>query len=61
MKYCGVVIFFKGVCVYMCCVMGIFGFEIVFEELMCCVLGDFFQEGCVVKIVDDLYCGGNFY
>ena len=24
-----------------------------------CVLGDLLQEGCVVKIADDLYCGGN--
>lgn len=39
MKYCGVVIFFKGVWVYVWFVMGMFGLEIVFEEVMCCVLG----------------------
>ena len=26
---------------------------------MCHVLGDLLQEGCVAKIADDLYCGGN--
>ena len=29
------------------------------EELMCRVLGDLLQEGCVAKIADDLYCDGN--
>lgn len=59
MKYCGVVIFFKGVRVYVCFVMGMFGLEIVLEEFMCCVFGYLLQEGIVVKIVDDFYCGGN--
>ena len=26
---------------------------------MCRVLGDLIQEGCVAKLVDDLYCGGD--
>ena len=26
---------------------------------MCRILGDLIQEGCVTKIADDLYCGGN--
>jgi len=34
------------------------GSETALEELMCRVLGDL-QEGCVAKIADDLYCGGN--
>lgn len=58
MKYCCVVIFFCGVRVYVCLVMGMFGLEIILEELICRVLGDLVQEGVVVKLVDDLYCGG---
>ena len=57
MKYCGVVTPFKGVLVYTRCAMGIPSPSL--EELMCRVLGDFLQEGCVAKIADDLYCGGN--
>ena len=59
MKYCGVVTPFKGVRVYTCCAMGIPGSETALEELMCRVLGDLLQEGCVAKIADNLYCGGN--
>ena len=59
MKYCGVVTPFKGVRVYRRCAMGIPGSETALEELMCRVLGDLLQEGCVAKIADDLYCGGN--
>ena len=59
MKYCGVVTPFKGVRVYTRCAMGIPGSETALEELMCRVLGDLLQEGCVAKIADDLYCGGN--
>lgn len=59
MCYCGIVIFYKGVCVYIWCVMGMLGLEIVLEEFMCRVLGDYFQVGFVLKLVDDLYCGGN--
>ena len=28
------------------------------EEMMCFVLGDLIQEGCVAKVADDLYVGG---
>lgn len=41
--------------------MGMFGLEMVFEEFICCVLGYLVQEGVVVKIVDDLYCGGYIF
>ena len=37
--------------------MGIPGSEPALEELMCHILGDLLQEGCVAKIADDLYCG----
>ena len=60
-KYCGIVTPFKGVCVYMHCAMGIPGPETALEKLMCCVVGDLLQEGCIAKIADDLYCGGNSY
>ena len=59
MKYCGVVTPFKGVRVYTRCALGIPGSETALEELMCHVLGDLLQEGCVAKIADDLYCGGD--
>ena len=59
MKYCGVVTPSKGVCVFTHCAMGIPGSETALEELMCRVLGDLLQEGCVAKIADNLYCSGN--
>ena len=59
LKYCGVATPFKGVRVYTRCAMGMPGSETALEELMCRVLGDLLQEGCVAKIADDLYCGGN--
>ena len=59
MKYCGVVTPFKGVRVYTRCAIGIPGSETALEELMCRVLGDLLQEGCVAKMADDLYCGAN--
>ncbi|PFX34092.1 Transposon Tf2-9 polyprotein [Stylophora pistillata] len=59
MKYCGVVTPFKGVRTRTRCAMGVPGSEKALEELMCPVLGDLLQEGCVAKVADDLYCGGN--
>ena len=48
-KYFGVVTPFKGVHVYLCCAMGIPGFETTREELMCRFLGNLVQEGCVTN------------
>ncbi|KAL9989463.1 hypothetical protein ACROYT_G004019 [Oculina patagonica] len=59
MKYCGVVSPFKGVRVYTRCAMGIPGSKTALEELMRRVLSDLLRKGCVAKIADDLYCGGN--
>ena len=59
MKYCGVATPFLGIRVYTRSAMGIPGSETALEELMCCVLGDFLQEGCATKLADDLHCGGN--
>ena len=59
MKYCGVATPFRGVRVYTRCAMGMPGSETALEELMCRVLGDCLQDGCVAKLADDLYCGGN--
>lgn len=59
MKYCGVVTPFRGVRVYRRCAMGMPGSETALEELMCRVLGDLVQDGCVAKLADDLYCGAN--
>ena len=35
------------------------GSETALEELMCRVLGNLLHEGIVVKIADDIYCGGD--
>ena len=59
MKYCGVATPYRGVRVYTRCAMGMPGSETALEELMCRILGDFLQEGCVAKLADDLFCGGN--
>ncbi|KAK3714104.1 hypothetical protein QZH41_006169 [Actinostola sp. cb2023] len=59
MKYCGVATPFKGIRVYARAAMGMPGSETALEELMCRVLGELLQRGVVVKIADDLYCGGN--
>ena len=59
MKYCCVITPFKGVRVYVCSAMGMPVSETALEELMCCVLGGLLHEGIVVKIADNLYCGGN--
>ena len=57
-KYCGVATPFKGVRGYVRSAMGMPGSETALEELMCRVLGNLLQEGIVVKLADDLYCGG---
>ena len=59
MKYCGVATHFRGVRIYTRCAMGMPGSETALEELVCRVLGDCVQDGVVVKLADDLYCGGN--
>ena len=59
MKYCGVATPFRGVRVYTRTAMGMPGSETALEELMCRVLGDLLQDGCVAKLADDLYCGAN--
>lgn len=58
MKYVGVVTPFKGTYVYKRSVMGLPGSEAALEEVMSKVLGDLIQDGDVVKLSDDLYCGG---
>ena len=58
MKYCGVATPYRGVRVYTRCAMGMPGSETALEELMCRVLGDLLVEGIVVKLADDLFCGG---
>ncbi|KAL1261417.1 hypothetical protein QQF64_006682 [Cirrhinus molitorella] len=45
MKYCGVIMPFKGVRVYARCAMGMSGSETALEELTCHVLGDLLQQG----------------
>ena len=39
--------------------MGMPGSDTALEELLCSVLGDLILQGSVVKLADDLYCGGN--
>ncbi|KAK3108175.1 hypothetical protein FSP39_002682 [Pinctada imbricata] len=38
--------------------MGMPGSETALEEMICHVLGDCLQDGCVAKLADDLNCGG---
>ena len=59
MKYCGVATPFKEARVYVRSAMGMPGCETALEELICRVLGHLIHKGIVVKIADDLYCGGN--
>ena len=59
LKYCGVATPFRGIRVYTRSAMGMPGSETALEEMMCRVLGDLIQEGCVTKLADDLYCGGD--
>ena len=59
MKFCGVSTPYKGIRVYTRAAMGMPGSETCLEELMSRVLGDLVQEGCVAKLADDLYCGGD--
>ena len=59
MKYCGVVTPFKGIHVYTRSSMGMPGSKTCLEELMSRVLGDLIHEGCVAKIANGLYVGGN--
>ena len=39
--------------------MGLPGSETALEELMNRVVGDLIMEGCVAKVADDCYCGGD--
>ena len=59
MKFYGVATPFKGMLVYNKSAMGMPGSETALEELMCRILGDFVQEGCVAKKAYDMYVGGN--
>ena len=61
MKFCGVATPYKGIRVYTRAAMGMPGSETVLEELMSRVLGDLIEKGCVAKIADDLYIGGDTY
>ena len=59
LKFCGVSTPFKGTRVYVRSAMGMPGSETSLEEVLCRVLGDQIQEGKVIKLADNLYCGGN--
>jgi len=59
MKFCGVSTPFKGTRVYVRSAMGMPGSETCLEEVLCRVLGDQIQDGKVIKLADNLYCGGN--
>ena len=59
LKYCGVATPCRGIRVYTRSAMSMPGSETALEEMICRVLGDLIQEGCVTKLADDLYCGGD--
>ena len=52
-KYCGVVMPFRGVRSYVWSTMGMPGSETALEELMCHALGDLLTEGVVTKLADE--------
>ena len=59
MRYAGTASPFKGVPVFNRAAMGLPGSETALEELMNRVVGHFIMEGCVTKVADDCYCGGD--
>jgi len=59
MKFCGVATPFKGNHAYCRAAMGMLGSKTASEELMCPLVGSLVQTGCIVKLADDLYSGGN--
>ena len=58
MRYCGIATPYKGIRVYGRGAMGMPGTETALEELMSRILGDLIAAGGVVKVSDDVYCGG---
>ena len=58
-RYAGTASPFKGVRVFNRAAMGLPGSETALEELMNRVVGDLIMEGCVAKVADDCYCGGD--
>ena len=59
MRYCGVVTPMRGVYVYQVGCMGLPGTEVALEELTSLLFGHMVKEGCVAKLADDLFIGGN--
>ena len=59
MKWCVTPTLFRGLHVYIISAQGMPGSSETLEEMVCSVLAYSFQEGCVAKIADDLYVGGN--
>ena len=58
MKWCGTQTPFRGLRCYAVSAQGMPGSSETLEEMMCTVLGHLVQEGCVSKIADDMYIGG---
>ena len=58
MKFCGTATPFKGIRVYQRSAMGMPGSETALEELLSRVLGDLITNHVVIKMADDLFCGG---
>lgn len=59
MKYMGIVTPYKGIRCYTRAAMGMPGSSEFLDELMYRVLGELMHEGCLAKLADDLYIGGN--
>lgn len=59
LKYCGIATPFWGICVDTGSAMDMPCSKTTLEEVMCHVLGGLIQEGCMTKLADDLYCGGD--
>ena len=55
LKHCSVETPFQGIRVYTRSAMEMPGSETTLEEMMCRILGDLIQEGCITNLADDLY------
>ena len=58
MKFCCTTTPFKGIRVYQRSAMGMPGSETALEEKLSRVLGDLITNHVVIKMADDLFCGG---
>ena len=59
MKWCATPTPYRGLRCYMVAAQGMPGSSETLEEMLCAVFGNLVKDGCVSKIADDLYVGGD--